>query len=462
MARAQTVLNNRYRIGRRLGEGGMAVVHLGHDLILGRDVAVKTLRPQYAADPAVRARFNREAHAAASLAHPNVIDVYDVGEENGVPFIVMELVDGQSLKAIIAAEAPFHPDDVAALMGQIASALDYAHARGYVHRDVKPGNILLDEHSRVRVVDFGIAKSLADSDLTEAGGGFGTAAYLSPEQAEGLMATPASDVYSLGVVAFELLTGQPPFRADTPVGLAMRHVNDDPPAPSELVPAVPAAVDAVVLRALEKDPTRRWPTAGEFARALRDWRARQAPVALPVDDDAPAPQRTGGALGPTVAVVAIVLIALAALLWLGLRPNLLTENDTPAPTTNVVFEPPEITGGVDPGPAEAVPQIVQAGETDAEQAPAPAEPVVAPTIAPVTEAAVTVPDLRGLTVADANAALLPRGLRLVQGQPVFSETVPLNAIVTQDPPPDTPAAAGRIVRVSLSRGPSPFLEEGQP
>src|SRR5687767_2540184 len=195
MIRPQSLINGRYRVGRRLGEGGMAVVFVGHDLLLGRDVAIKTLRPQFAADPAFRARFEREARAAASLSHPNIIDVHDVGEDDGTPFIVMELVRGQSLKEIITADAPFHPDDVAELLGQIGGALDYAHARGYVHRDIKPGNILIDEHGRARLVDFGIAKGLADTDLTDAGGGFGTAAYFSPEQAEGLMATPASDVY---------------------------------------------------------------------------------------------------------------------------------------------------------------------------------------------------------------------------------------------------------------------------
>ena len=166
----QALIKGRYRVGRRLGEGGMAIVYLGHDLLLGRDVAIKSPRPQFSADPGFRARFEREARAAAALSHPNIIDVYDVGEDEGTPFIVMELVRGQSLKEIIAADAPFHPDDVAELLEQIGGALDYAHARGYVHRDIKPGNILVDQHGRARLVDFGIAKGLADGDLTEAGG----------------------------------------------------------------------------------------------------------------------------------------------------------------------------------------------------------------------------------------------------------------------------------------------------
>ena len=274
----QALIKGRYRVGRRLGEGGMAIVYLGHDLLLGRDVAIKSPRPQFSADPGFRARFEREARAAAALSHPNIIDVYDVGEDDGTPFIVMELVRGQSLKEIIAADSPFHPDDVAELLEQIGGALDYAHARGYVHRDIKPGNILVDQHGRARLVDFGIAKGLADGDLTETGASLGTVGYLSPEQAAGLMATPASDVYSVGVVAFEMLTGELPFAAETPIGVAMRHVNDPAPRPSHVVPGLPPQVDPIILRALAKDPTRRWGSAGAFARALRNWRNAGPPV----------------------------------------------------------------------------------------------------------------------------------------------------------------------------------------
>src|SRR3954452_12298016 len=302
MGQRQTLINGRYRLGNRLGEGGMAVVYLGHDLFLGRDVAIKRLRSQYAADPTFRVRFEREARAAASLSHPNIIDVYDVGEEDGLPFIVMELVRGQSLRDIIAAEAPFHPDDVAQLLQQVGPALDFAHANGYVHRDIKPGNILIDEHGRARVADFGIAKSLADADLTDDGLGFGTAGYLAPEQAEGLMATPASDIYALGVVAFEMLTGEPPFAAETPVGVAMRHIKDRPPAPSKKRPDLAKSVDGIVLRALEKDPTRRWPSAGAFAQAMANWRAA-TPAATPAPRGrvVAAPARTS--LVPTAVVV---------------------------------------------------------------------------------------------------------------------------------------------------------------
>jgi serine/threonine-protein kinase len=464
MIQPQALIKGRYRVGRRLGEGGMAVVYLGHDLLLGRDVAIKSPRPQFSADPGFRARFEREARAAASLSHPNIIDVYDVGEDDGTPFIVMELVRGQSLKAIIAADAPFHPDDVAELLEQIGGALDYAHVRGYVHRDIKPGNILVDEHGRARLVDFGIAKGLADGDLTEAGASFGTVGYLSPEQATGLMATPASDVYSVGVVAFEMLTGELPFAAETPVGVAMRHVHDAAPRPSHVVPGLPSQIDPIILRALAKDPTRRWGSAGAFARALRDWRNVSPPPPVtrgPEALEAAPPAR--GSLAPTVVVVVLVIAALAALLWTGFR-NL---PDTAEPTPSSVLVPPEpvITGGIDEETANSdalAPQIVPAEEPLPDLTPTTDFGETVPTIAPVAEVVVLVPNLQGLTIGGSMGALLPLDLRLVQDQPVYSDTVPLNAVAAQDPPPGTAVSPGATIRVSLSRGSSPFLGAGQP
>jgi serine/threonine-protein kinase len=380
----------------------------------------------------------------------------------------MELVRGQSLKEIIAADAPFHPDDVAELLEQIGGALDYAHARGYVHRDIKPGNILVDEHGRARLVDFGIAKGLADGDLTEAGSSLGTVGYLSPEQAAGLMATPASDVYSVGVVAFEMLTGELPFTAETPVGVAMRHVHDPAPRPSHVVPGLPPQVDPIVLRALAKEPTRRWGSAGGFARALRDWRNAGPPAPVTGTPQVRAQARAAspparGSLAPTIVVVILVLGALAALLWTGFRN--LPETVEPTPTAVLVPQAPVITGGVDEETAGAdgvAPQIVPSDEPLPDPPPTTNSGETVPTIAPVTAAMVAVPNLQGMTIGGALGALLPLDLRLVQDQPVYSDTVPLNAVVAQDPPPGTRVAPGADIRVSLSRGSSPFLGDSQP
>lgn len=458
MIETRAILKGRYRIGRRLGEGGMAIVFAGQDLLLGRDVAIKTLRPQFAADASFRARFAREARAAASLSHPNIIDVFDVGEEAGTPFLVMELVRGHSLQSIIATEAPFHPDDVAELLEQVGGALDYAHAKGYVHRDVKPANILIDEHRRARVVDFGIAKGLTDSNLTETGGGFGTASYVSPEQAEGLMATPASDVYSLGVVAYEMLTGRPPFQAETPLAVAMRHVNEPPVPPSAVRASVPPAVDAVVLRALAKDPTRRWPTAGALAHAMRRWRDQEQPIVPALrPEESPRPERTP--LLPTVLAILLVVAALAALLRTGLG-NL--GGPEPSPTAAPILAEPTITGALEPRAGnDPVIEIEPVAEATTSPT-ATTAPLPAPTIAPAGGQTVAVPNLRGVNIATSTQTLLSQGLSVALGQTEFSDTIPMNAVVSQDPPAGSLVAPGTTVRVSLSRGPSPFRDRDAP
>ncbi|MFM9106899.1 MAG: protein kinase domain-containing protein [Chloroflexota bacterium] len=492
-------INGRYRVDRLLGEGGMATVYLGHDLLLGRDVAIKALRPQYAADPGFRARFRREAQAAAGFAHPNIIDIYDVGELAGVPYFVMEYVRGQTLREIIDREGPFHPDDVAGLLQQLCAALDYAHERGYVHRDVKPQNILGTDDGHAIVADFGSAKGLADSDLTDAGGGMGTIHYISPEQASGLIATPASDIYSAGIVAYEMLTRMLPFEAETPVGVAMQHIQEPPPPPSSLLPSIPPAVDAVVLRALEKDPTRRFPSAGAFARAMTYWRQYRPPVAAAAAPPQPSrgaaaapefPPRTAGeaATAPlpsqapraatpprptreelerdlgrsrggcsTWMVAAVVLAGLAALIFAGIRlggipspggSNPLSggATSTPLPTR----QPPatiQIAATVGPSPTPA--PVIEAPPTAPPPTPAPTVP---PTAAPPS--AVAVPDFVGRTISEAAALAASQGLTLEIGPYLPSDQYPLDAVVVQDPPPGDTVEPGGSVLVQPSSGPA--------
>jgi serine/threonine-protein kinase len=290
-----STLNSRYEIVRSIGHGGAAIVYLGRDLLLNRRVAVKVLRAQYGGDPQYVARFQREAQAAASFAHPNIIDIYDVGEMNGAPYIVMEYIEGDTLKEIIENEGPFDPDDVASLIEQVAAALDYAHARGVIHRDVKPQNILVTNEGLAKVVDFGIAKSPGESALTDAGLTIGTAHYISPEQASGLPATPSSDVYSLGIIAYEMLCGQMPFDAPNAVAVALMQVNQPPTPPDEVDPEVPPGAADIVLRALDKDPTRRYPSAGAFAEGLTNWRTGGIPPKGMLTQPLPAQKPRGSA-----------------------------------------------------------------------------------------------------------------------------------------------------------------------
>ena len=303
----EQILNGRYRVGPKIGAGGMAVVYRGYDALLGRGVAIKVLRDQYAADPAFLARFEREAQAVAALTHPNIINIFDVGVDGGTHYFVMELVDGPNLKEVIQAHGPLPPDDAVGIMLQVLAGLGYAHARGLVHRDVKPQNILLPPDGTAKVTDFGIAKALSDATLTEAGIGLGTVHYISPEQARGEPATPASDLYSAGVTLYEALTGRLPFTADSAVGVAVRHVHDPPPPPARINPRLPAQLSSLTLHALEKDPAARFASAKEMAAALRNWRAWPVGSATRARGRAarvvPAPTRVGPV--PAAATVAV-------------------------------------------------------------------------------------------------------------------------------------------------------------
>ena len=273
-----TVIDERYRVLDRLGSGGMADVYCAEDTQLGRNVALKLLYRRFAEDEEFVERFRREASSAAGLQHPNIVGVFDRGEWDGTYYIAMEYLKGHTLKQLVREHGAMPPDLAVDITIQVLRAAKFAHKRGVVHRDIKPHNVILDEEGRAKVTDFGIARAGA-SDMTETGSIMGTAQYLSPEQAQGHPVSPRSDLYSIGVMLFELLTGQVPFDAESPVTIALKHVSEAPVPPSQLNPAVPPALDAVVLRALEKDPALRFADAEEFAVALLDARERPTVVA---------------------------------------------------------------------------------------------------------------------------------------------------------------------------------------
>jgi eukaryotic-like serine/threonine-protein kinase len=273
------VLGGRYRLVELLGQGGMATIFRATDAQLGREVAVKVLHPQYGRDPDFVARFRQEAHAAASLSHPNIVAVYDFGTDADGPYIVMELVDGEDVATLLARNGPLPPRQAARLAAEVAHALAAAHARGIVHRDVKPGNILVSSDGRVKVADFGIARAWADARLTLPGVTLGSVHYFSPEQALGEQATEASDIYSLGVVLFELLTGRRPWEGDTAASVAMARVSAPAPLVSAVRPNVPPALEAIDRTALSPDPAARFPSAGAMAAALESFLDASAPRA---------------------------------------------------------------------------------------------------------------------------------------------------------------------------------------
>src|SRR5918996_304265 len=262
------VLNDRYQIEAPLGRGGMATVFRGTDRVLNRTVAVKILADRFAGDDKFVTRFRREAQAAARLNHPNIVSIYDTGDDDGAHYIVMELVEGDTLGDVLRRDGALPAERAAAIAVSVAEALERAHQAGLVHRDVKPGNVMLTPDGSVKVMDFGIARAASEDTLTQTGTVLGTAAYLSPEQAQGLPVDARSDLYSLGCVLYEMTTGRPPFSGDSPVAIAYKHVKDDPVAPSRINPDVPSDLEAVILKSMAKNPANRYQSAAELRQDL--------------------------------------------------------------------------------------------------------------------------------------------------------------------------------------------------
>jgi eukaryotic-like serine/threonine-protein kinase len=473
MTTTPQVLLERYEVGRLLGSGGMAEVYEGRDRLLDRQVAIKVPLPQYAHDPAFQQRFRREAQAAASLSNAGVVAVYDTGMQNGTPFIVMEFVGGRTLKETILAEGPLHPDRAAAIAADVCSALAAAHARGLVHRDVKPPNVMLTPSGRVKLMDLGIARADAAEAATQTGAHtamIGTALYLSPEQAQGQPVDPRSDLYSLGCCLYEMLTGTVPFRGATPVAILYRHVREDPAPPRLLNPAVPAALEAVCLKALAKRPEDRYQTAVEMredlerARAggrVQAGRATPAPAAMATTVLPPlAGQPTYG--GGTVTAgrasrhappalprrrrwLVWVLVPVAVVALTGGAALLASKLvDEPPPAAAPVTIPVQTT---QPAPSTTlIATSTSEGLTTVTTEP----PTTAPT---TTEPATTlsqqvqVPDVVGRRPQQAVRILEEAGLRVQQRQVLVQEEQQENRVVFQQPPAGSTVRRGRVVTI---------------
>ncbi|MGH2724010.1 MAG: protein kinase domain-containing protein [Actinomycetota bacterium] len=354
MSQRTRVLGGRYAIEERVGRGGMAEVYRATDLVLGRTVAVKVLSDRFAGDRRFVTRFRREAQAAAGLNHPNVVSVFDTGSDDGQHYIVMEYVEGPTLADVLARQKRLPPGRAARIGGAVAAALAAAHDRGLVHRDVKPGNIMLTGRDHVKVMDFGIARAAADDTLTQTGTILGTAAYLSPEQAQGHPVEPPSDVYSLGCVLYELLTGSPPFTGDSPVSVAFKHVRDDPVPISRMDTGAPPELEAVVMRALAKEPGQRYASGRELQQALV---AAVGGAAVPTDPlpgvegdtavlpelpEHPPPPRERRWLVPAILGVVLLALVVAGLVALANQsPEPRAQDQGPSPQAQRTEEAPE-------------------------------------------------------------------------------------------------------------------------
>jgi beta-lactam-binding protein with PASTA domain len=451
------VLGGRYRLLAVLGEGGMATIYRAHDEQLGRDVAVKILRPEYGRDGAFVARFRQEAQSAASLAHPNVVNVFDYGTDEAGPFIVMELVEGGDLATLLDEQAPLPPIAAAQIAQQIADGLQAAHERGIVHRDIKPSNVLLATGGRVKVVDFGIARALSEAQLTLPGTTLGSVHYFSPEQAAGEPVTGASDIYALGLVVYEMLTGQRPWRGDTAAAVALARLSSEPPVPSQVRAGIPPALDEIVRTALQREPDRRFRSAAAFSAALgRFIESPNAPVAA-ILGGAAGGLGAGAYAATTVrdqhpTVVGAALPARRPPPPVAVPPPLPAERGTYTPRRYVEEEEPQGSSAWGWAAALLGLAILLAagalvffllnggGGTGAVDSPSPS--------------VVQVPELVGLELDDARRVAQEAGLTLSVGGYEFNDEVPENTVTDQDPDAGGQIQAGGVVSVIVaSRNP---------
>jgi beta-lactam-binding protein with PASTA domain/predicted Ser/Thr protein kinase len=497
---ASQVFTGRYQIERHLARGGMAEVYLARDLLLDRPVALKVLFPEFASDRSFVERFRREARSAANLNHPNIVSIYDWGEEDGTYFIVMEYVDGLTLRDVIRRQGPLMANRAAEIGADIAAALHFAHVGGVIHRDVKPGNVLITT-TQVKVTDFGIARAGDPAEsLTQAGAVMGTATYFSPEQAQGHVVDPRTDVYSLGVVLYEMVSSRPPFTGENPVSIAYQHVREEPVPPSQHNPDVPPVFDAIVAKAMAKNRANRYSSAEDLRADLLRFSQGQPVAAEPV---LPAAAATGvmapGGGTPTGVVAAdttrvqpgvdgtrvvapgetfvqyeerprartstYIVILVAALAVLAGLLFLLSRQLGVGGAQEVTV--PLVVGrdradaerqlrdlGLDPEVREVQDEVNPVGRVTAQEPLANTQVRRGTTViisvssgAPVVE----VPDVRGRTLDAAREALVAAGFR-VETRDANSDRDPPNTVIDQSPAANTRQAKGSVITLTVSQG----------
>jgi serine/threonine-protein kinase len=494
--RSAPIFGGRYQIRRRIARGGMAEVFLAHDRMLDRPVALKVLFQELSTDPNFVERFRREAQAAANLSHPNIVSIYDWGEENGTYFIVMELIDGRPLSTLLKNEGTLLADRAADIGAAVASALAFAHKNGVVHRDVKPGNVLIDSTGNVKVADFGIAraKDNVDDNLTQTGAVMGTATYFSPEQAQGWGVDARSDIYSLGIVLYEMVCGKPPFTGSNPVAVATKHVSDQPPQPRSINPNLSAAFESIILTCLAKDPDDRYASADDLRADLMRFRQGRTVAAGNFDDQytavgdpnatqaLPRTQSTKAVRAyeqtmaqPAVAVPAevrrrttfytvmliVLLLVFGGLMYLlarevgfigeGTKPKVLVPSviDQDVSVATDVLKAAGFEVKAVEGPSDKADGLVFAQDPAADaSAPKGSEVTISVSTGPER---VTVPNVIGKQRVEADTQLRERGLevRIVEEG---SDDAPIGEVIKQNPLGGSEVDTGTTITITVSSG----------
>jgi predicted Ser/Thr protein kinase len=465
------VLAGRYEVGSQIGQGGMATIYLGTDRLLRRTVAVKILAQRFARDQRFVTRFRREAKAAAGLNHPNVVSVYDTGSEEGIHWIVMEHVEGDTLEEVLREGGGLAIRRALEIADALCRALAIAHAAGLIHRDVKPANVMIDAKGRVKVMDFGIARAIADATtLTGTGSVLGTASYLSPEQARGDPVDARSDVYSLGCVLYEMVAGRPPFIADTPVALAYKHVHEEPVPPSFINRALPAGLEAVVMKAIAKAPSDRHASAEAMGEAVTGVAREQSVRVEAVGEDAdPSPRDTvplpeaggpahrSGRMWTPARAIALVLLAVTG--FLGTRA-VLGPAGVAIPDVKLLPRDRAVGRLQAAGFAATVVTVARndvGGGLVASQRPPPGDIEQPGSTVRIWVSTgprlVTVPELVGQEIVDAQASAAEVGLTLERSAELPSFE-PYGTVLAQFPLPGTTAEQGAPIGVVLSSGAS--------
>ncbi len=477
------VFSDRYEILESIARGGMAEVFVAHDRSLNRRVALKALFPEYAREPSFVERFRREAQAAANLNHPNIVAIYDWGQEGGTYFIVMEYVQGRSLRDILYSNGPLSPDASLRVGADIAAALDGAHRKGVVHRDIKPGNVLVTAQGEVKVADFGIARAGTSDALTQAGSVMGTATYFSPEQAQGIDVDARTDLYALGVVLYEMLTGTVPFTAESPVSVAYKHVREEPIPVTQRNAALSSDIEQVVSRAMAKDPNFRYQSAIEMRDDLLRVRKGRAPVAAPITaaivaaTPDPATDRTvaqprverhpnaeyaqadttNGRAVAAIATVLVLVLAIGAILWATKRsspkapgpvtvPNVIGKSEDAARQLITAKNLPigEVTYAINEG--------VELDQVFA-QVPSGDSRVDSGTPVDLKVAGIKVPSFDGLTLEAAKALLAQNNLTFKDQRDAGPSAIEAGKVQGSDPSEGTAVGKGHPITLIISQGP---------